>query len=92
MAIRRTREDKQRAQVRREEQLTYTWSAPKSVSKKKLSNSSAGAQNTLGSAESAAGDILGYAPRYIYQDLFKTVVMTMVCLVILVMVKMYIFS
>jgi hypothetical protein len=96
MAIRRTKEDKQRAQIRREASLTYSWQAPDKASRVEAPLSSK-SKSPLArtpnpeAAQTQAIQILGYSPSFIYQDLLKTMVVTVVCVLVLVGIKLYVF-
>lgn len=87
MGIRRTKEEKLIAQLRRLEETSYSLSPhKKSSSSKKLTNKStkAAANTRRATKESALLDLLSQEPRQIKRDLWRTFVASLVVFGILI--------
>lgn len=83
---RRTRSEKQRAQLHRQEHLTYSFNAQKGVQL-----SGAAPTTVVKPVAKKAGpsitDLFQYDTKFIYQDLVKTVVITLLILCAVIGVK-----
>lgn len=82
MAIRRTLKQKQRSQVHRLDEVAYSYTPPSSTS---ISTEGEVATKLVSHAEpSLSFKLFGYNPKLVYNDLLKTLLVTIIIVAILV--------
>lgn len=83
MAVRRTLKQKQRAEVHRQEEQTYSYSVPDTVPSTKKSAKAEPPKPVSHAEPSLSFKLFGYNPHLVYNDLLKTLLVTIVIVAIL---------
>ena len=87
--VRRTKQQKMKAQERRAQQPQYTYQAPVAASSAAPIRNTVPLAPSAPSAQSKKEDLFGYNTSFIFRDLRKTIIVTVLILVCLIGIFLY---